>query len=154
MMTEATEGMIQGETTIATTQGIELDDVKTLPIHSNHDQAEKRMTRKTTCLVQVYYAEMLSGLLTHVVTSATVASASTSHSRPNLDPDAPDDQGEEEMDAGNDDDAAMMAMMGMTGFGSTKAYISYILIAVVTLTFSLRTNTSKVTKRVQLMSRK
>ena len=26
----------------------------------------------------------------------------------------------EEMDATNDDDAAMMAMMGMSGFGSTK----------------------------------
>ncbi|KAF9566297.1 DUF1777-domain-containing protein [Agrocybe pediades] len=42
--------------------------------------------------------------------------------RPNLDPDAPDHAGESEepMDAENDDDAAMMALMGVTGFGSTK----------------------------------
>ncbi|KAG6865027.1 hypothetical protein C0991_005573 [Blastosporella zonata] len=39
-------------------------------------------------------------------------------SRPNLDPDAPDEG--EVMDAENDDDAAMMAMMGLAGFGSTK----------------------------------
>ncbi|KAF8894679.1 hypothetical protein BD779DRAFT_1669149 [Infundibulicybe gibba] len=40
--------------------------------------------------------------------------------RLNLDPDAPDQEEGEEMDAVNDDDAAMMAMMGMQGFGSTK----------------------------------
>ncbi|KAG6874058.1 hypothetical protein C0995_006915 [Termitomyces sp. Mi166 len=40
-------------------------------------------------------------------------------SRPNLDPDAPDEEGEA-MDAENTDDAAMMAAMGLTGFGSTK----------------------------------
>ncbi|KAG5639523.1 hypothetical protein H0H81_000668 [Sphagnurus paluster] len=42
----------------------------------------------------------------------------TNHSRPNLDP----DEGEEgeAMDAENDDDAAMMATMGLSGFGSTK----------------------------------
>ncbi|KAG6831173.1 hypothetical protein H0H92_012313 [Tricholoma furcatifolium] len=38
--------------------------------------------------------------------------------RPNLDPDAPDEG--DAMDAENDDDAAMMAMMGLSGFGSTK----------------------------------
>ncbi|CAK5277459.1 unnamed protein product [Mycena citricolor] len=41
--------------------------------------------------------------------------------RPNLDPDAPDDpmlDGEEGEEM--DDDAGMMAMMGMAGFGSTK----------------------------------
>ena len=43
-------------------------------------------------------------------------------SRPNLDPDAPDDENEEgeAMDA-EDDDSGMMAMMGLNGFGSTKA---------------------------------
>lgn len=45
-------------------------------------------------------------------------------SRPNLDPDAPDDVIEEgeEMDATNEDDSAMMAMMGMSGFGTTKVW--------------------------------
>lgn len=56
--------------------------------------------------------------------SNTLFSATTSNtnSRLNLDPDAPDDVGEEgeEMDATNDDDAAMMAMMGLSGFGTTK----------------------------------
>lgn len=47
-----------------------------------------------------------------------------SHSRPNLDPDAPDgDEEGEEMDDTNEDDAAMMAMMGMAGFGSTKVCV-------------------------------
>lgn len=43
-----------------------------------------------------------------------------------MDPDAPDEGNEEgeEMDAVNDDDAAMMAMMGMTGFGSTKVCLN------------------------------
>ncbi|KAJ7751987.1 hypothetical protein B0H16DRAFT_1547004 [Mycena metata] len=38
--------------------------------------------------------------------------------RPNLDPDAPDDGNEEGEEM--DDDAGMMAMMGMSGFGTTK----------------------------------
>ncbi|KAG6868278.1 hypothetical protein C0993_005563 [Termitomyces sp. T159_Od127] len=41
-------------------------------------------------------------------------------SRPNLDPDAPDEEEGEAMDAENEDDTAMMALMGLTGFGSTK----------------------------------
>lgn len=45
-----------------------------------------------------------------------------SASRPRQDAEAPVDGAEEgeEMDVANDDDAAMMAMMGMGGFGSTK----------------------------------
>ena len=31
------------------------------------------------------------------------------------------------MDATNDDDSAMMAMMGMSGFGSTKASLLFII---------------------------
>jgi len=49
--------------------------------------------------------------------------APASNSRPNLDPDAPDDDAVEEgeeMDATNDDDSVMMAMMGLSGFGTTK----------------------------------
>lgn len=47
---------------------------------------------------------------------------SSSQSRLNLDPDAPDLPNEdgEAMDDTNDDDAAMMALMGLSGFGSTK----------------------------------
>ncbi|KAG6845731.1 hypothetical protein H0H87_004997 [Tephrocybe sp. NHM501043] len=45
------------------------------------------------------------------------------NSRPNLDPDAPDEN--EGMDAENDDDVAMMAMMGLSGFGSTKVSFPY-----------------------------
>lgn len=43
-------------------------------------------------------------------------------SRPELDPDAPDPSNEdgEAMDDTNDDDAAMMAIMGLSNFGSTK----------------------------------
>jgi len=47
----------------------------------------------------------------------------TSSTRPNLDPDALEHPAEEEgeaMDDMNDEDSAMMAMMGMNGFGSTK----------------------------------
>jgi hypothetical protein len=42
-----------------------------------------------------------------------------------LDPDMPDAGNEEgeEMDAVNEDDAAMMTMMGMAGFGSTKVRV-------------------------------
>ena len=49
-----------------------------------------------------------------------------SSSRPNLDPDAPDEGGEEgeAMEDVNEDDAAMMAMMGVSGFGSTKVCAS------------------------------
>lgn len=45
------------------------------------------------------------------------------NSTPNLDPDAPE-EGEKDddvpMNVANDDDAAMTAMMGLDGFGSTK----------------------------------
>lgn len=46
----------------------------------------------------------------------------SSQSRLNLDPDAPDLPNEdgEAMDDTNDDDAAMMALMGLSNFGSTK----------------------------------
>jgi hypothetical protein len=43
--------------------------------------------------------------------------ASTSNGRPNLDPDAEDG---EAMDATNDEDATMMALMGMSSFSTTK----------------------------------
>ena len=47
---------------------------------------------------------------------------SSSQSRPNLDPDAPDLPNEdgEAVDDTNDDDGAMMALMGLSNFGSTK----------------------------------
>ena len=47
---------------------------------------------------------------------------SSSQSRPNLDPDAPDLPNEdgEAVDDTNDGDAAMMALMGLSNFGSTK----------------------------------
>lgn len=54
-------------------------------------------------------------------------------SRPNLDPDAPEEaEGEEgeEMEATTQDDEAMMAMMGMSGFGTTKVCISVVSIYV------------------------
>ncbi|KAJ8597996.1 hypothetical protein M405DRAFT_6535 [Rhizopogon salebrosus TDB-379] len=44
---------------------------------------------------------------------------SSSHGRPNLDPDAASEEGET-MDATNADEDAMMAAMGLAGFGSTK----------------------------------
>lgn len=50
----------------------------------------------------------------------------TSSTRPNLDPDALEHPAEEEgeaMDDMNDEDSAMMAMMGMNGFGSTKVLV-------------------------------
>jgi len=47
---------------------------------------------------------------------------SSSQSRPNLDSDAPDLQNEdgEAMDDDTKDDTAMMALMGLSSFGSTK----------------------------------
>ncbi|KAH9483982.1 U4/U6.U5 small nuclear ribonucleoprotein 27 kDa protein [Psilocybe cubensis] len=50
---------------------------------------------------------------------------SSQPSKPNLDPDVPDHAEEEgeAVDNANDDEAAMMAMMGVTGFGSTKSNV-------------------------------
>jgi hypothetical protein len=46
--------------------------------------------------------------------------------RPNMDPDAPEPGEEDEgMEAEGGDDAAMMAMMGMSGFGTTKVSFTY-----------------------------
>ena len=59
--------------------------------------------------------------------------AAPSSSRPNLDPDAPEEvDGEEgeEMEATTQDDEAMMAMMGMSGFGTTKVCTSVVSIYV------------------------
>ena len=57
---------------------------------------------------------------------------SFSQSRPNLDPDATDLPNEdgEAMDDTNDDDAAMMALMGLSNFGSTKVRRCYHLLGV------------------------
>ena len=57
----------------------------------------------------------------------------SSQSRPNLDPNAPDlpnEDGEAMDDANDDDDAAMMAIMGLSNFGSTKVCRWYHLIGV------------------------
>jgi hypothetical protein len=62
--------------------------------------------------------------VTDHLTAAT--EPSSSKTRVNLDPDGPEPGEEEgeEMDAVGDEEAAMMAMMGMSGFGSTKVSIS------------------------------
>ena len=67
----------------------------------------------------------------------------------------PTEDGEEgeTMDATNDDDAAMMAMMGLTGFGSTKVCISYQILTV-SCSMLCRANMSTATKRAELTSRK
>jgi len=64
-------------------------------------------------------------------------------SRPNLDPDAPDDVIEEgeEMDAINEDDSAMMAMMGMSGFGTTKVWSPFLLFCMNNLLYCFTGNT-------------
>lgn len=51
-----------------------------------------------------------------------ISSAPSASSRPNLDPDARDDAGEEgeEMDMINEDDAALASIMGLSSFGTTK----------------------------------
>ena len=55
----------------------------------------------------------------------------------------------EEMDATNDDDAAMMAMMGMSGFGSTKVRDLLASCFVASRVMPLdRASTSKGTRRV------
>ncbi|OAX43528.1 hypothetical protein K503DRAFT_796207 [Rhizopogon vinicolor AM-OR11-026] len=51
--------------------------------------------------------------------SSADAGPSSSQRRPNLDPDAASEEGEA-MDATNADEEAMMAAMGLAGFGSTK----------------------------------
>lgn len=70
------------------------------------------------------------------------------------DSEAPVEEGEdgEAMEATNDDDAAMMAMMGLSGFGSTKVcwkrrWTVYIL----TQVSSPRANISRATKKAQQM---
>ncbi|KAF8955469.1 hypothetical protein BDZ97DRAFT_1764869, partial [Flammula alnicola] len=59
----------------------------------------------------------------HLIPVELPKTTSSSSSRPNLDPDAPDhpnDDGEAMDEVNEDEDAAMMAMMGVTGFGTTK----------------------------------
>lgn len=75
-------------------------------------------------------------------------------SRPNLDPDAPDEEEGEAMDAENEDDAAMMAMMGMSGFGSTKVcMLSQSESPEYKVVFFARERPLKGTKRVEYSSR-
>lgn len=61
-------------------------------------------------------------LTSHESEAVAPAPSAPSTSRPNLDPDAPDDMGEdgEEMDVVNEEDAAMASIMGLSGFGTTK----------------------------------
>jgi U4/U6.U5 small nuclear ribonucleoproteins len=57
------------------------------------------------------------------------------------------------MEAVNDDDEAMMAMMGLTGFGSTKVVLSGSLPSFPRLTLLVRANTSLEIKTVLLTLR-
>jgi hypothetical protein len=50
--------------------------------------------------------------------------AVSSISSPHAHADANEPEEGEAMEAANDDDEAMMAMMGLTGFGSTKVLVS------------------------------
>lgn len=84
-----------------------------------------------------------------------IPSAASSTSRPNLDPDAPDNVGEEgeEMDVIEEDDSVMMAMMGVNGFGSTKVrplLSSICALKLVNAAF-YRGNVSKVIRRASWM---
>lgn len=118
------------ETMIATVTtgeiGIQTDEemtVVTIDLESlaqGQTTVQKSKRPETGLLVQVYIFLLLSLLKMNVALVAPIISGSTS--RPNLDPDAPEEEGEEgeEMDATNDDDDAMMTMMGLSGFGTTK----------------------------------
>jgi hypothetical protein len=55
------------------------------------------------------------------------------------------------MDVANEDDSAMMAMMGLSGFGTTKAWSSYLLLRSDANTALYRENRSKVIRKAQLM---
>lgn len=57
-----------------------------------------------------------------VITGDILASTSP---KPSLDPDTQVEDGEE-MEVSTAEDESMMAMMGLTGFGSTKVWISYL----------------------------
>lgn len=57
------------------------------------------------------------------------------------------------MEAVNDDDEAMMAMMGLTGFGSTKVQSPHFCHVFLLLIPLARVSMSSETKRVQPMSR-
>lgn len=59
------------------------------------------------------------------------------------------------METLNDDDEAMMAMMGMTGFGSTKViFLKFIFFLTTNLLSSSRVSTLRGTKKVRPTSRR
>jgi hypothetical protein len=77
---------------------------------------------------------------------------SSSQSRPNLDPDAPDLPNEdgETVDDTNDDDAAMMTLMGLSNFGSTKVCRYYHLLRVEFIFYDNRVRPLQVIRKVPL----
>ena len=64
----------------------------------------------------------MSAQATFIVGASDILFCISGSDKPRLASEGAIEDGEdgEEMDATNDDDAAMMAMMGLTGFGTTK----------------------------------
>ncbi|KAL0071470.1 hypothetical protein AAF712_001327 [Marasmius tenuissimus] len=74
-----------------------------------------------TLLLQEEVSNHLLWLVNPVLTPQLLPPEPNPRPRINLDPDAPDEAPDGEgMEDVQDDDSAMMAMMGMSGFGSTK----------------------------------
>ena len=83
-------------------------------------------------------------------------STSTPSGRPNTTPDAGDqpEDGEAMDDIVDDDDEAMMAMMGVSGFGSTKVKKSWSKLLLINLIEIVRENMLRETKKEEWTSKK
>ena len=146
MMTEGTErtiqeGLIKGTTTTTT---LEIDVVMAIMkiVPGNLSQGQTR-----SVLQRNMYKTSLLYLVCQFAVPIYMAYRSISVpiliSRLNLDSDAADDVIEEgeAMDATNEDDTAMMAMMGMSGFGTTKVWSPFLLFCMNSLLYCFTGNT-------------
>lgn len=94
------------------------EDTKGRP-HAKSTTASSSYTGK--CITSYFFAETQL-LLNYCID--TIKRTTPSSARPQLDPDASDhhEDGEAKDDVQDDDDAVMMAMMGLGGFGTTKVH--------------------------------
>jgi hypothetical protein len=117
---------IENGTKTATEKGTEATEEKEIPKPNLHKGTNETKIPYET-LSHLLHPHVQASFPKHNRILLLKISIDNPKPRINLDPDAPDyPENGEAMDGVEDDDSAMMAMMGMSGFGTTKVKLVFV----------------------------